>query len=107
MKNPAFEFPLHDMEPPYEKMDGAKIRIVTFSGSAVGDIVTSRDAKKKFGVKVDLPRPIVHEPCIAPIPLGKWETIGTITVDVLKLTKEQIAKIKKVDSSDAAFELVL
>ena len=89
-------------------MDGAKIRIIMSKAVALGEMVVSHDKQNtKFGVRIDVHNPIVYHPQRASLSIGKWEEIGTITVSVLKLSKEQIQRIRKIQSEDAAFELTL
>jgi hypothetical protein len=63
-------------------------------GSAIGDLIVYRQPKKgKVGVRID----ILYPPRAAPIPERQWVNVGYIPVTVLKLSKNQIQNIKKIE----------
>jgi hypothetical protein len=75
-----------------------KILVRTPRGSAIGDLIVYRQPKKgKVGVRIDILYPPVYHPRAAPIPERQWVDVGYIPVTVLKLSKNQIQNIKKIE----------
>src|SRR5260370_2548768 len=75
-----------------------KILVRTPRGSAIGDLIVYRKRKKgKVGVRIDILHPPVYHPRAAPIPERQWVVVGYIAVTVLKLSKNQIQNIKKIE----------
>jgi hypothetical protein len=57
----------------------------------------SSTKKRKVGVRIDILYPPVYHPRAAPIPERQWVDVGYIPVTVLKLSKNQIQNIKKIE----------
>jgi hypothetical protein len=57
----------------------------------------SSTKKGKVGVRIDILHPPVYHPRAAPIPERQWVDVGYIPVTVLKLSKNQIQNIKKIE----------
>ncbi len=108
MNGPDVTPPLFEMDLPYPQMGGKNIRVVRGTATAIGTLVTyHRPQERTCGIRIDILHPPVYHPRAEPVPLDHWVDVGVIPVTSLKLSKEQIARIKQVDKDDHTFELEL
>ena len=84
--------PLFAMAPPFDDMDGKRIRVIEDDRTSVGEIhVSKRPAQGLFGIRVDI--------------LGAADDAGRFTIRYLTLPEHIIKAIERTEDRDVPYQV--
>jgi hypothetical protein len=94
------------MEPPFPDMASGKIKVLHAGGDVIGKLIPYHFPQDhRFGARIDILGPLVHNSRAQPDPTGLFVTAGCSVVVVLKLSQALLRKIRRTGDPEIPYSL--